>query len=62
MHVWVARASDLEASPRWWDSAFRGDSSRVGWTTEADMVGGQRTDADILRADLASRPKPCCWR
>ena len=56
MHVTVARESDLEAIAAMVNSAFRGDSSRVGWTTEADMVGGQRTDADLLRADLASRP------
>ena len=55
MHVSVARESDLEAVAALVNSAFRGDSSRVGWTTEADMVGGQRTDAEVLRADLASR-------
>jgi GNAT superfamily N-acetyltransferase len=26
------------------ESAYRGDSSRLGWTTEADLLGGQRTD------------------
>ena len=26
------------------ESAYRGDSSRVGWTTEADLLGGQRVD------------------
>lgn len=26
------------------ESAYRGDSSRQGWTTEADILGGQRTD------------------
>lgn len=26
------------------ESAYRGDSSRVGWTTEADILEGQRTD------------------
>ena len=56
MHVSVARDSDLEAVAALVNSAFRGDSSRVGWTTEADMVGGQRTDAEMLRADLVSRP------
>ena len=34
-------------------SAYRGDSSRQGWTTEADLLDGQRIDADMLRADLA---------
>lgn len=26
------------------ESAYRGESSRAGWTTEADLLGGQRTD------------------
>ncbi|GHI97216.1 GNAT family N-acetyltransferase [Streptomyces olivaceus] len=26
------------------ESAYRGDSSRAGWTTEADILQGQRTD------------------
>jgi ribosomal protein S18 acetylase RimI-like enzyme len=26
------------------ESAYRGDSSRAGWTTEADMLDGQRVD------------------
>jgi ribosomal protein S18 acetylase RimI-like enzyme len=56
MHVSVARESDLEAIAALVNSAFRGDSSRVGWTTEADLVGGQRTDPQMLQADLASRP------
>jgi ribosomal protein S18 acetylase RimI-like enzyme len=33
-------------------SAYRGDASRSGWTTEADLLDGQRIDADMLRADL----------
>ncbi|MFF9076141.1 GNAT family N-acetyltransferase [Streptomyces sp. NPDC014735] len=31
------------------ESAYRGDSSRVGWTTEADILDGQRTDPDGVR-------------
>jgi ribosomal protein S18 acetylase RimI-like enzyme len=33
-------------------SAYRGDISRQGWTTEADLLDGQRIDADMLRSDL----------
>jgi ribosomal protein S18 acetylase RimI-like enzyme len=29
-------------------SAYRGDASRAGWTTEADLLGGQRTDPEAL--------------
>lgn len=31
------------------ESAYRGDASRAGWTTEADYLEGQRTDADGVR-------------
>ena len=34
-------------------SAYRGKASQQGWTTEADLLDGQRIDADMLRADLA---------
>ncbi|WP_460998959.1 GNAT family N-acetyltransferase [Streptomonospora sediminis] len=37
------------------NSAYRGDSSRQGWTTEADLLGGQRVDADGI-AELLDRP------
>ncbi|AXE25250.1 GNAT family N-acetyltransferase [Streptomyces globosus] len=32
------------------ESAYRGDASRAGWTTEADLLDGQRTDPDGVRA------------
>ncbi len=31
------------------ESAYRGDPSRAGWTTEADLLDGQRTDASEVR-------------
>ncbi len=34
------------------ESAYRGEASRVGWTTEADLLDGQRTDPDDLAAIL----------
>jgi len=30
------------------NSAYRGMSSRAGWTTEADLLDGQRTDAEEI--------------
>jgi ribosomal protein S18 acetylase RimI-like enzyme len=30
------------------NSAYRGDSSKVGWTTEAELLGGQRVDVEGL--------------
>jgi GNAT superfamily N-acetyltransferase len=34
-------------------SAYRGESSRVGWTTEADLLDGPRLTAELLTAELA---------
>ena len=36
------------------ESAYRGESSRRGWTTEADLLDGQRTDPEALAAILAA--------
>jgi ribosomal protein S18 acetylase RimI-like enzyme len=40
------------------ESAYRGAASRVGWTTEADLLGGQRTDAEEV-ASLIAAPGAC---
>lgn len=37
-------------------SAYRGDVSRQGWTTEADLLEGNRIDPDVLRDDI-ERPR-----
>jgi len=37
------------------ESAYRGEASRTGWTTEADLLDGQRTDADAV-ADMLRQP------
>ena len=34
-------------------SAYRGDASRAGWTTEADLLDGNRIDPEVLRDDIA---------
>lgn len=38
------------------NSAYRGDSSKAGWTTEADLLDGQRTDPEAL-LELINAPK-----
>ncbi len=35
------------------ESAYRGDSAKRGWTHEADLLGGQRTDPESLAAIIA---------
>lgn len=44
-----AEAADIDAIVRLVNAAYRGESSRAGWTTEADLLGGQRTDAGEVR-------------
>lgn len=39
-----AVAADVPAIVALVESAYRGDASRVGWTTEADLLDGQRID------------------
>ena len=50
----MATTADVPALVALVNSAYRGDSSRVGWTTEADMLGGQRIDAEYLAEMLAA--------
>ncbi|MBV9987488.1 MAG: hypothetical protein JO301_07405 [Chitinophagaceae bacterium] len=36
------------------NSAYRGEGSKKGWTTEADLLGGQRTDEATLREMISA--------
>ena len=47
-----ATPADIPALNQLVNSAYRGDSSRKGWTTEADLLGGIRTDEAGLQAML----------
>jgi ribosomal protein S18 acetylase RimI-like enzyme len=48
-----AQADDVPAIVDLVESAYRGESSRAGWTTEADLIDGRRTDAEAIAAVLA---------
>lgn len=50
----LAVSQDVESVVRLVESAYRGDASRVGWTTEADLLDGQRTDAQSIEELVAS--------
>jgi GNAT superfamily N-acetyltransferase len=51
----LAVAADVDAVVALVESAYRGESSRAGWTTEADLLEGQRTDpAAVLEGISAS--------
>ncbi len=68
----VAADTDIRALVELLNSAYRGDSSRAGWTTEADLLGGQRVDpaaitealatpdAQLVLAERAGRLVGCC--
>lgn len=42
------------------NSAYRGEESKRGWTSEEHLLGGQRTDAGMIRGLLA-RPTAILW-
>lgn len=46
----TATINDTENLAELVNSAYRGDSSKQGWTTEADLLDGQRTDSPSLNA------------
>lgn len=50
----AARDVDVDAVTELVAHAYRGERSWRGWTTEADLLDGQRTDADAVRALLRS--------
>ncbi|MEU6126179.1 GNAT family N-acetyltransferase [Streptomyces sp. NPDC047123] len=49
-----ATPADVDALVALIESAYRGDASRAGWTTEADLLEGQRTDPQGVAAVIES--------
>ncbi|MFG3301872.1 GNAT family N-acetyltransferase [Micromonospora chersina] len=52
--VRIARPADVAALVDLVESAYRGERSRAGWTTEADLLAGQRTDPDMVSEAVTS--------
>ncbi|MEU9828899.1 GNAT family N-acetyltransferase [Micromonospora chersina] len=52
--VRTARPADVAALVDLVESAYRGERSRAGWTTEADLLAGQRTDPDMVAEAVTS--------
>ena len=48
----AATTADIHAVVALVESAYRGDSSRAGWTTEADFLDGRRTGLEDIEAIL----------
>ena len=53
MHLEPATPDDLTALHALIEGAYRGDSARAGWSHEADLLDGQRTDLEELGAMIA---------
>lgn len=53
MIVRAASAGDVPALHRLIESAYRGDEARRGWSHEANLLDGQRTDPEALQELLA---------
>jgi len=51
----MAHADDVAGIVDLVESAYRGEASRAGWTTEADLLDGRRTDAEAV-STLLARP------
>lgn len=49
----TATQADLPALLALVHSAYRGESSRAGWTTEADLLDGSRTTPELLAETMA---------
>jgi ribosomal protein S18 acetylase RimI-like enzyme len=56
MPLYPATEAELPAVVAFVNAAYRGETSRQGWSTEADYLDGQRIDLALLQAVLAARP------
>jgi ribosomal protein S18 acetylase RimI-like enzyme len=54
MHIEFTQADekDIEAIVDLVNSAYRGEGAKKGWTTESDLLGGQRIDPESITANL----------
>lgn len=54
LRISFASEADIPALAALVNRAYRGEASRQGWTTEADLLDGPRTDAADLQQHLAA--------
>jgi ribosomal protein S18 acetylase RimI-like enzyme len=52
MYFETAQPRDLAAVAALVNNGYRGEGSRAGWTTEADLFNGERTNPNALAEDL----------
>jgi hypothetical protein len=54
-HIAVAKPEQAAEIAALVNAAYRGDSGRQGWTTEAEILDGLRTDTDRVMRDIVRR-------
>ena len=64
LEIRPARDVDAPALHALIERAYRGEASHAGWTTEADLLDGQRTDAEEIAEILGdpARRLLTAWR
>jgi GNAT superfamily N-acetyltransferase len=55
MNLVLATTADASRLTHFVNAAYRGDSARQGWTTEADLLDGQRIDEEGM-LEMLARP------
>ena len=55
LNISTASTGDVTAIVTLVNSAYRGETSKQGWTTEADLLDGIRTDEEAI-AEIITRP------
>ncbi|MCW3089685.1 MAG: hypothetical protein JWP81_754 [Ferruginibacter sp.] len=55
LHISKLADNDIEELVQLVNSAYRGESSKKGWTTEADLLDGIRTDTKAIELILQKR-------
>jgi GNAT superfamily N-acetyltransferase len=58
IRIQAAQPTDAGAICRLVNRAYRGETSKQGWTTEADLLDGQRTDEPAV-AGIIADPDQC---
>jgi len=54
-NISIAETSDLSALEHLVNNAYRGENSKKGWTTEADLIDGIRVNEEMLK-EMLSHP------
>jgi hypothetical protein len=53
VEIKIASAAEAEDITKLINSVYRGEDSKKGWTTEADLLGGIRVTSEIIRSMIA---------